>query len=189
MPIGIIGLLLMLRVPANVGGLADRSTRFDPVGFLLLGVGLTAALYGATEGTAAGLGQARLLRATRGGRAAPRDLHGVGASAGPSRGQRRHAPASGFGHRAGAAGAVLGGHLRHGIPAAIFTQEVQGHTAPRDRARAAAAGESSWGLGTYVGQKLTGIVPLKLMVILGFAILADLERLPDLPRARTPRCG
>jgi hypothetical protein len=53
----------------------------------------------------------------------------------------------------------------------IFTQDVQGHTALATGIALLPQG-IIMGIGTYAGQKLTGIVPLKVMVVLGFAILA-----------------
>jgi predicted MFS family arabinose efflux permease len=53
----------------------------------------------------------------------------------------------------------------------IFTQTVQGHTALATGIALLPQG-IIMGLGTYAGQKLTGRIPLKLMVLAGFAILA-----------------
>jgi predicted MFS family arabinose efflux permease len=53
----------------------------------------------------------------------------------------------------------------------IFTQDVQKYSALATGLALLPQG-IIMGIGTYVGQKLTGRVPLKLMVILGFAILA-----------------
>src|SRR5674476_40807 len=54
LPVGIAGLLLLRRVPRTVGAQPDPRTVFDPMGFVLLAVGLVGALFGATEGTSAG---------------------------------------------------------------------------------------------------------------------------------------
>ena len=43
-PVGIVGLLLLLRVPKHLGAPANASIRFDPVGFTLLAAGLTSCL-------------------------------------------------------------------------------------------------------------------------------------------------
>jgi EmrB/QacA subfamily drug resistance transporter len=170
-PIGIIGLLLTIRVPRTVGGQADRSAKFDPVGFLLLGVGLTGALYGATEGTNEGWGK---------------PISWIPLSVGLGLlvvytfwALRRPHPAVNVGmirHRNSAIALVLQvlcSIVTFGtvflLP--IFTQTVQGHTALATGIALLPQG-IIMGLGTYAGQKLTGRVPLKVMVILGFTILA-----------------
>ena len=170
-PIGIIGLLLMIRVPRHIGAQADRATRFDPVGFLLLGVGLTAALYGATEGTSQGWNKLVCWGPLAGGLALLViytfwALH------------RPH-PAVNVGmirHRNSAIALVLQvlcSVVTFGtvflLP--IFTQSVQGHTALATGIALLPQG-IIMGIGTYAGQKLTGRIPLKVMVVLGFAILA-----------------
>lgn len=170
-PVGIAGLLLMIRVPRGIGAQADRSTRFDPLGFLLLGIGLTGALYGATEGTSQGwdkpvswvplsVGLALLV------------IYTIWAL-------RRPHPAVNVGmirHRNSAIALVLQvlcSVVTFGtvflLP--IFTQTVQGHTALETGIALLPQG-IIMGLGTYAGQKLTGRIPLKVMVIVGFAILA-----------------
>src|SRR5215831_2474179 len=53
-PIGIAGFIGMCRVAARASDKADRSVQFDPVGLLLLALGLTLALYGAAEGPVIG---------------------------------------------------------------------------------------------------------------------------------------
>ena len=170
-PVGIAGLLLMLKVPRHLGAPADRSTKFDPVGFLLLGVGLTAALYGVTEGTSQGWGETTCWVPLAGGLAllviytlwAPRRPHPA-----VNIGMIRH-------HNSAIAIVlqVLSSVITFGtvflLP--VFTQDVQGHTALATGIALLPQG-IIMGIGTYAGQKLTGIVPLKVMVVLGFAILA-----------------
>ncbi|HEX4057450.1 MAG TPA: DHA2 family efflux MFS transporter permease subunit [Galbitalea sp.] len=170
-PIGIIGLLLMLRVPRHLGAQADASTRFDPIGFLLLGVGLTAALYGATEGTTEGWDTANCWVPLAGGLVLLVIYAGWAL--------RRPHPAVNLNmirHRNSAIALVLQvlcSVITFGtvflLP--IFTQTVQGHTALETGIALLPQG-IIMGLGTWVGQKLTGRVPLKVMVITGFAILA-----------------
>jgi predicted MFS family arabinose efflux permease len=53
----------------------------------------------------------------------------------------------------------------------IFTQSVQGHSALATGIALLPQG-IIMGLGTYAGQKLAGRIPLKVMVVVGFAILA-----------------
>jgi EmrB/QacA subfamily drug resistance transporter len=170
-PVGIVGLLLMIRVPRHIGASADRTIRFDPLGFLLLAVGLIGALYGATEGTSEGwskpiswvpLVSGLVLLAIYAWWA----LH--------------HAhPAVNLQmirHRNSAIALVLQvlcSIVTFGtvflLP--VFTQTVQGHTAFQTGIALLPQG-IIMGLGTYAGQKLSGVVPLKLLVVLGFAILA-----------------
>jgi EmrB/QacA subfamily drug resistance transporter len=170
-PVGIIGLLLMLRVPRHIGAAADRATKFDPVGFLLLGVGLTAALYGATQGTTVGWGKPDCWIPLAGGLLLL-VIYTFWAL-------RRPNPAVNVGmmrHRNSAIALVLQvlcSIVTFGtvflLP--VFTQDVQGHSALETGIALLPQG-IIMGIGTWVGQKLTGRVPLKLMVILGFAILA-----------------
>jgi EmrB/QacA subfamily drug resistance transporter len=170
-PIGIVGLLLMLRVPRHLGAQADVTTRFDPVGFLLLGVGLTAALYGATEGTTQGWDKPACWVPLAGGLPLL-VVYTVWAL-------RRVHPAVNLNmvrHRNSAIALVLQvlcSVITFGtvflLP--IFTQTVQRHTALETGIALLPQG-IIMGLGTWVGQKLTGKVPLKAMVITGFAILA-----------------
>lgn len=174
-PVGVIGLLLMLRVPRHIGAPADPSTKFDPVGFLLLGIGLTAALFGATEGTQQGAGE---------GWGAPISyIPLVGGLlllvAYTFWALRRPNPAVNvqmIRHRNSAIALVL--QVLCSIIAfgtvfllPVFTQEVQGHTAFETGIALLPQG-IIMGIGTFVGQKLSGRIPLKALVLIGFAILA-----------------
>jgi len=53
-PVGIVGFLGLLRVPARPSDIGDRTVPFDPVGLGLLALGLTFALYGASEAPVVG---------------------------------------------------------------------------------------------------------------------------------------
>jgi EmrB/QacA subfamily drug resistance transporter len=174
-PVGIIGLLLMLKVPRHVGASADRSTRFDPFGFLLLAVGLTAALFGATQGATAGKNEG----------------WGAPISYLPLAGGLVLLVAYTFWALARANPAVNVAMIRHRNSAIalvlqvlcsvvafgtvfllpIFTQDVQHHSAFQTGIALLPQG-IIMGIGTFVGQKLSGRIPLKVLVILGFAILA-----------------
>jgi len=174
-PVGIIGLLLMIKVPRHVGAAADRSTKFDPFGFLLLAVGLTAALYGATQGATQGKNE---------GWGAPISYLPLGIGLLMLIGYtfwalHRANPAVNVAmirHRNSAIALVL--QVLCSIVAfgtifllPIFTQNVQGHTAFQTGIALLPQG-IIMGIGTFVGQKLSGRVPLKVLVILGFTILA-----------------
>ena len=170
-PVGIIGLLLMLRVPRHIAPGANPETKFDPIGFLLLGIGLTAALFGATQGTTQGWDKPICWAPLAGGLLLL-VIYTFWAL-------RRPHPAVNLAmvrHRNSAIALVLQvlcSVVTFGtvflLP--IFTQSVQGHTALATGIALLPQGVIM-GVGTYAGQKLTGRVPLKLMVILGFAILA-----------------
>ncbi|MBK4347447.1 DHA2 family efflux MFS transporter permease subunit [Lacisediminihabitans changchengi] len=170
-PVGVIGLLLLLRVPTSVGALGSSSARFDPVGFVLLALGLTGALFGATEGTSEGwdspvswlplgLGLALLVGyvfwALR--RAHPAvDLQMMR-------------------HRNSAIALVL--QVFCSVVAfgtvfllPVFTQSVQGHSAFATGIALLPQG-IVMGVATFFGQKLSVRVPLKILVVSGFAILA-----------------
>ena len=170
-PVGIIGLLLMLRVPRHIGAPANRETRFDPVGFLLLAVGLTAALFGATEGTSEGWGKPISYVPLVGGL--------LLLVAYTFWALRRAHPAVNLQmirHRNSAIALVL--QVLCSIVAfgtvfllPVFTQTVQGHTAFETGIALLPQGVIM-GIGTFVGQKLSGRIPLKILVIIGFTILA-----------------
>jgi EmrB/QacA subfamily drug resistance transporter len=174
-PVGIIGLLLLVKVPRHVGASADRSTRFDPFGFLLLAIGLTAALFGATEGASQGKDV---------GWSAPISYLPLGIGLLMLVGYtfwalNRANPAVNVAmirHRNSAIALVLQvlcSVIAFGtvflLP--IFTQNVQGHTAFQTGIALLPQG-IIMGIGTFVGQKLSGRIPLKVLVVAGFAILA-----------------
>ncbi|PXA67206.1 DHA2 family efflux MFS transporter permease subunit [Cryobacterium arcticum] len=170
-PVGIIGLLLLVRIPSGIGAQPNRATRFDPVGFTLLAVGLTAALFGATEGTAEGwdspasylpLGIGLVLLV----------LYTLWAL--------RHAhPAVDVQMIRNKNSAlalllqVLCSVIAFGtvflMP--IFTQSVQGHSAMATGLALLPQG-IIMGVGTVVGQRLSRIVPLRMLVAFGFLVLA-----------------
>jgi EmrB/QacA subfamily drug resistance transporter len=171
LPVGVIGLLLLLRIPRALGGQADRATRFDPVGFLLLAVGLTASLFGATEGTSEGWDSPLSWGFLAGG-IVLLVLYTFWAL-------RRAHPAVDVQlllHRNSAIALllqVLCSVVAFGtvflLP--VFTQSVQGYSAVETGLALLPQG-IIMGLGTYVGQKLSTRVPLKALVLTGFAVLA-----------------
>jgi EmrB/QacA subfamily drug resistance transporter len=170
-PVGLIGLLLMLRMPKGIGALPDRATRFDPIGFVLLAVGLTGALYGATEGTTSGwdsplcyipLGCGLLLLIAYTFWALRRPDPAVNVQM--------------IRHRNSAIALVL--QVLCSVVAfgtvfllPVFTQSVQGYSAVATGLALLPQG-IIMGIGTYVGQKISGIVSLKILVVSGFVILA-----------------
>jgi EmrB/QacA subfamily drug resistance transporter len=170
-PVGIIGLLLMIRVPRSVGIQADRTVRFDPIGFLLLAVGLTASLYGATEGTSKGWDTLECWVPLAGGL-----LLLVAYTFWALRRPHPVVDLMMVKHRNSSIALVLQvfcSIVTFGtvflLP--VFTQSVQGYTAFQTGIALLPQG-IVMGLGTYAGQKLTGRVSLKLLVVIGFAVLA-----------------
>lgn len=170
-PVGIIGLLLLVRVPHGIGAAPNRATRFDPVGFTLLAVGLTAALLGATEGTTEGWDSPISFLPLAGGLMLL-VLYTFWAL--------RHAhPAVDvqmIRHKNSALALllqVLCSVIAFGtvflMP--VFTQSVQGYSAIETGLALLPQG-IIMGVGTVVGQKLSNRVPLRVLVVFGFVVLA-----------------
>jgi len=170
-PVGIVGLLLLLRVPKHVGAPANASIRFDPVGFTLLAAGLTGALFGATEGSAQGWDQA-ISYLPLGIGIVLLVLYAFWALHRPN-------PAVNvqmFRHRNSAIALVL--QVLCSVVAfgtvfllPVFTQSVQGYSAIATGLALLPQG-IIMGVGTYAGQKLSGRVSLRVLVVSGFLILA-----------------
>lgn len=170
-PVGVIGLLLLLRVPRNIGVLANRATKFDPVGFLLLGIGLTAALFGATEGTSQGWDEPICYLPLGGGL-----LLLIAYTFWALRREHPAVNVQMIRHRNSALALVL--QVMCSVVAfgtvfllPVFTQSVQGFSA-FDTGIALLPQGIIMGLGTFVGQKLSGRISLKALVLFGFAVLA-----------------
>ena len=170
-PVGIVGLLLLLRVPRNLGAPANASIRFDPVGFTLLAAGLTGALFGATEGSAEGWGEPISYL--------PLGIGVVLLVVYTFWALHRPNPAVNvqmFRHRNSAVALVL--QVLCSVVAfgtvfllPVFTQSVQGYSAIATGLALLPQG-IIMGVGTYAGQKLSGRISLRLLVVSGFLILA-----------------
>jgi EmrB/QacA subfamily drug resistance transporter len=170
-PVGVVGLLLQIWMPRSLGAAADRGTRFDPIGFVLLAVGLTAALLGATEGASDGWGSPASYAPLAGGF--------ILLVAYVLWALRREHPAVDITllrHRESALAVVL--QVLCSVVAfgtvflvPVFTESVQGFSAV-DTGLALLPQGIIMGLGTYVGQKISGRVPLRVLVVTGFAVLA-----------------
>jgi EmrB/QacA subfamily drug resistance transporter len=171
LPVGIAGLLLLRRVPRTVGAQPNRRTVFDPVGFVLLAVGLVGALFGATEGTSAGW-------------SSPTSYLPLGAglvllTCYTFWALRRPNPVVNLHmvmHRDSALALVL--QVLCSVVAfgtvflmPIFTQSIQGHTALETGLALLPQGVIM-GVGTYVGQRLSSRISLRVLVVVGFVILA-----------------
>ena len=170
-PVGLIGLLLVSRMPRGLGVQPDPRQRFDPLGFVLLAAGLTGALYGASQGTSDGWDDIRAWGPLAVGLALL-VVYAVWALRVPH-------PAVDLRmvrHRESAIALVL--QVLCSIVAfgtvflvPVFTQSVQGHSAVETGLALLPQGVVM-GVGTWGGQKLMQVVPLKLLVVTGFAILA-----------------
>lgn len=170
-PVGVAGLLLLLKVPKHIGALADRAAKFDPIGFVLLAVGLTGALLGATEGTSSGWGTA-ISWAPLGGGLVLLVLYTLWAL-------RRQHPAVDvqmIRHRNSAIALIL--QVACSVVAfgtvfllPVFTQSVQGYSAFATGIALLPQG-IIMGVATFAGQKLAQRIPLRVLVVTGFAILA-----------------
>lgn len=184
-PVGILGMLMLLRVPKTVGAAAERSTRFDPVGFVLLAVGITAVLFGSKEGTSEGWDKpiaflpvaCGLLLLAAYAVWALRQEHPV-------------VDLKMVRHRDSAVALVLQtlcSVVTFGtiflMP--VFTQSVQGYSA-LDTGLALLPQGVIMAVGTVLGQRLAAHMSLRLLVFLGFAILAASSLFLVLIAADTP---
>ncbi len=170
-PVGIIGLVLMTRIPRSIGAQPDPATRFDPLGFVLLALGLVAALFGATEVTAEGWDSPFAYGPLIGG-----VLLLVAYTLWALRREHPAVNVQMIRHRESATALVLQvlcSVVSFGtvflMP--VFTQSVQGYTAVETGLALLPQG-IVMGLGTFVGQKLSSRIPLKVLVVAGFVILA-----------------
>ena len=170
-PVGIIGLVLMTRIPRGIGVQPDPTTRFDPFGFVLLALGLVGALFGATEVTAEGWDSPLAYGPLIGG-----VLLLVAYTLWALRREHPAVNVQMIRHRESATALVLQvlcSVVSFGtvflMP--VFTQSVQGYTAIETGLALLPQG-IVMGLGTFVGQKLSSRIPLKLLVVAGFVILA-----------------
>jgi len=171
LPVGIVGLLLLRRVPSTVGAQPEPGTVFDPFGFALLAVGLASVLFGATEGTNAGWDSPKSYISLTVGSVL---LIGYVLWA-----LRRPHPAVNLamvGHRQSAL--ALGLQVVCSVVAfgtvflmPVFTESIQGHTALQTGIALLPQG-IIMGIGTYAGQRLSTRISLRTLVITGFAILA-----------------
>jgi EmrB/QacA subfamily drug resistance transporter len=170
-PVGLIGLLLVSRMPRGLGVQPDPRQRFDPVGFVLLAAGLTVALFGASQGTSDGWDDIRAWGSLSVGL-----LLLAGYTVWALRVAHPAVDLRMVRHRESAIALVL--QVLCSIVAfgtvflvPVFAQSVQGHSAVATGLALLPQG-IVMGVGTWGGQKLMQVVPLKLLVVTGFAILA-----------------
>jgi EmrB/QacA subfamily drug resistance transporter len=170
-PVGIIGLLLLTRIPSSIGALGSPLAKFDPVGFILLAVGLTGALFGATQGTTQGWDDPTCWAPLAGGL-----LLLIGYTFWALNRAHPAVDVSMIRHRNSAIALVL--QVACSVVAfgtvfllPVFTQSVQGHSAFATGIALLPQG-IVMGVATFLGQKLSVRVPLRVLVVSGFAILA-----------------
>ena len=171
LPLGVIGLVGLLRVPRGLGAQRQADARFDPVGLLLLAGALLGLLFGAHEGAARGwltvpaavplaAGALRAVAYVRWAR------------------DRRHAAVDlALVRRGQTLLALTLIALSYTVIAAaifvlpVFTQAVQGYSALATGLAMLPQGIVT-GLSTVVGQKLMKRVPVHSLVAAGFVVLS-----------------
>lgn len=170
-PVGALGVAALLRVPRGVGSPADRTARFDPAAFVVLGTGLVLTLFGASEGTASGWGSL----GAGGSLAAGLALLALYVLWAP---RRPNPPVDLAMVRDRRAALGLGLQVICSIVAfgtvflmPVFTESVQGHTAMQTGLALLPQG-ILMGVGTWAGQRLVTRVPLRTLVTGGFVGLA-----------------
>jgi len=170
-PVGLVGLLLQRRAPRDLGGAGSRGTPFDPLGFTLLAVGLVAALFGATEGTSSGWtsplswaplasGLVLLVAYTFWALRVPHPAVNLAMV-------RTRTSILALVLQVLCSVVAFGTVFL--MP--VFTESVQGHSALATGVALLPQGVIM-GLGTWVGQRLSARVPLRTLVLVGFAVLA-----------------
>lgn len=171
LPLGLIGLVGLARVPAHLGAGRQRDARFDPVGLALLAGGLLLVLFGAHDGALRGWLRLESLGALLGGAALlasyvgwARDRPGAAVDL------------ASFRRRETGLAVVLIALSYLVIAAAIFiipvfTQTVQGYSAVATGLAMLPQGLIT-GLSTVAGQRLMARVSVRSLVSSGFAVLA-----------------
>ncbi len=184
-PIGLVGLLALRRVPAAIASPADPSARFDPFGLTLLAAGLTLALYGVSRAPIAGWHSPIVVSTVGGGLAL---LAGYLAWA-----SRRAQPAVDLALlRAGQSRLALLLSVVSSVVAyaavfllPVFTQTVQGHSTLATGLALLPQGLIT-GVGTALGQRLAHRISVRTLVTCGFVMLAGTSAGLLLLEATTP---
>jgi predicted MFS family arabinose efflux permease len=171
LPIGLAGLLGVARIPSTLVPPRDPAARFDPLGLAMLAAGLTATLYGASQGAIVGWTARAVVVCL---------AVGVGlllAYVGWA--QRRDQPAVDLALlRHGQSVLALGLSVTSSVVAfaavfllPVFTQSVQHHSALATGLALLPQGLIT-GIGTAVGQRLATRISVRTLVASGFAVLA-----------------
>ncbi|BCY13082.1 DHA2 family efflux MFS transporter permease subunit [Actinoplanes sp. L3-i22] len=170
-PVGLIGLLALRRVPADAAPPGDPAARFDPIGLALLAAGLTLALYGVSRAPIASW-NSPIVIGTIGG--------GLALLGGYLRWARRRAqPAVDLALlRHGQSRLALGLSVVSSVVAyaavfllPVFTQAVQGHSTLATGLALLPQGLIT-GVGTALGQRLATRISVRTLVTAGFVVLA-----------------
>lgn len=170
-PVGLAGLLGLRHVPAAAAPARDPQARFDPIGLVLLAVGLTLALYGASRATITGWGSPPVVLPLGSG------LVLLAAYTGWA--LRRQQPAVDLTLlRNGQSALALALSVLASVVAfaavfllPVFTQTVQHHSALATGLALLPQGVIT-GLGTALGQRLATQISVRTLVTAGFAVLA-----------------
>jgi len=170
-PIGVLGVAALLRVPRGVGAQADPTARFDLAAFAVLAVGLVLALFGAVEGPESGWGSLEGGGSLIVGLAllatylawAPRRAHP------PVDLAMVRDPRAALGLGLQVICSVVAFGTVFLIP--VFTESVQGHTAMQTGLALLPQGVLM-GVGTWAGQRMSARMPLRTLVTGGFVALA-----------------
>jgi EmrB/QacA subfamily drug resistance transporter len=170
-PVGVLGLLGVRHIPAELVPETRPDARFDPFGLTLLAVGLVLVLYGATQGTAAGWGTPGTWLPLVAGAALL-----AGYTAWALRGPHPAVDLVLLRHKQSALSVVLS--LLSSVIAfgtvflmPVFTQTVQGHSALATGVAMLPQGVIT-GVGTVLGQWLLTRISLRTLVAGGFVLLA-----------------
>jgi EmrB/QacA subfamily drug resistance transporter len=170
-PIGVLGLLGLRRLPAAAAPARDPAARPDPVGLALLAAGLTVTLYGASHAASTGWREAAVIAPVVSGLAL---LATYTAWA-----LRRRQPAVDLTLLAhGQSALALGLSVLSSVVAfaavflvPVFTQTVQHYSALATGLALLPAGIVT-GLGTALGQRLATRITVRTLVTAGFVVLA-----------------
>jgi EmrB/QacA subfamily drug resistance transporter len=170
-PIGAVAAVSATRIPAALAPGRDEAARFDLPGLLLLAVGLTLLLLGASQGGLRGwsapaswlpLAAGAALLAGYAGWGAHRDHPALDLSLLRNRG-------CALALLLCAAASVVTYSTVFLLP--VFVQSVQGHSAPATGLAMLPAGVIT-GVSTVLGQRLLGRVSVRATVLAGFTVLA-----------------
>lgn len=184
-PVGLIGLLGLRRVPVGAAPPADPSARFDPFGLTLLAAGLTMALYGVSRAPITGWHSPMVISTVGGGLALLGGYLGWAS--------RRRQPAVDLAllrHRQSRLALLLSVVSSVVAYAAvfllpIFTQTVQGHSTLATGLALLPQGLIT-GVGTALGQRLANTISVRTLVTSGFLVLAATSAGLLLLTAETP---
>jgi len=170
-PVGLVGLLGLRRIPTAAAPARDLRARFDPIGIALLAVGLTLSLYGVSRATITGWGSLPVVLPFGSGLVVLAGYTGWAL--------RRQQPAVDLTLlRYGQSALALALSVLSSVVAfaavfllPVFTQTVQHHSALATGLALLPQGVIT-GLGTALGQRLATQITVRTLVTAGFVVLA-----------------